>query len=138
MDKQVYELRGRQSNLSRLVHFDKEAYIHMLFYRALIILSVVAGAVFFASYFFNLSTAVFRAFFMIIWVLFIPQVFESAKGMSVIATRGFVFGHLNKSYRSTAEKYLKPRAAPLFKAFPYAVLAAWLAGLVLLVLTWFI
>jgi hypothetical protein len=138
LDKQVYDLRGKQTSIGRLLGFDKEAFIHMLFYRVLIIVSIIAAIAFVLGYAIGIPSAVFKLLFVLVWVLFTPQVYETAKGISVIATKGFVFGHLNKSYLATASKHGKRAMDPLYKLMPYTALVLWLAGLAALSYLWLI
>ena len=137
MGKEVYDLRGRQALIGRLLRFYKEAYVHMLFYRILIIFSFLAAAVFSLSLLFDSFGPIFRTVFLLLWIFFTPQVFETSKGVSVIATEGFIFGNLNKSYMVTAEKYEKHALAPIYKVAPYAALSLWAAGFIALALLWF-
>ena len=137
MGKEVYDLRGRQALIGRLLRFYKEAYVHMLFYRILIIFSFLAAAVFSLSLLFDSFGPIFRTVFLLLWIFFTPQVFETSKGASVIATKGFIFGNLNKSYMVTAEKYEKHALAPIYKVAPYAALSLWAAGFIALALLWF-
>ncbi len=137
MDKQTYDLRGSQSLLSGLFRFDTEAYLHMIFYRILIWFSFIAAAIFIFDYFFKIN-ALSHAFFLLVWIFFTPQVLESAKGLSVIGTKGFVFGYLNKSYLTTAGKYEKQKMNSFYKVLPYIVFALWISGFVVLSFEWLI
>ncbi len=137
MEKQVYDPRGKQSNIGRLLGFDKEAYVHMLFYRVLIFFSLAAFVIFVAKYAGLLPLWAFEAAFIVVWVLFTPQVYETAKGASVIATEGFVHGYLNKSYLTIAKKYKSHLHTQIYKMLPYASLAIWIAGLIAILYVWF-
>ena len=137
MDKQLYDARGKQSSIGRLIAFDREAYVHMLFYRVLIILSIIAAAIFVLYYLFGIPSIIFELMFVLVWIFFTPQVYETSKGISIMATKGLVFGYLSKSYMKTAEKYKKHPLTPLYRAFPYAVIALWVLGLVIISLAWF-
>ena len=138
MEKETYDLRGGQGRIIRLWHFYKEGYIHMLFYRILIPLSIITAIVFAATYVYGsptLNTAS-RLLFIFVWILFAPQVFESAKGASVIATKGFVHGDLNKLYMESAAKYEQHPLSPVYKALPYVALVTWVAGLIAISVLW--
>lgn len=136
LDKQVYDLRGRQANMGRLLGFDKEALIHVLFYRVLIIISIIAAIAFILDYLVGIPSIVFEFLFVLVWIFFTPQVYETAKGMSVIATKGFVHGYLNKSYLATVDKLGKHKFELFYKLIPYTTLAVWMAGLVALSYMW--
>ncbi|HUC38794.1 MAG TPA: hypothetical protein VL944_01550 [Candidatus Acidoferrum sp.] len=138
MEKQIYDSRGRQTSIARLAQFDAEAFIHMLFYRILIIFSILTFAAFVYSYATKLDFAIFQALFLAVWVLFTPQVFETAKGISLIQTRGFVFGRLNKSYTESAKNHVGARLAVMYRVIPYAALLVWVIGFAALLYVWFI
>jgi hypothetical protein len=138
LNKEIYDIRGKQASIGRLLPFYKEAFIHMLFYRILIIVSIFAGVVFLLSYFSGLFTQLFKPLFLIVWILFTPQVFETAKGTSVIATKGFVHGDLNKSYLTAAIKYEKHPKSTFYKFMPYAALAIWIVGFLSISAMWYL
>lgn len=138
LDKQVYDLRGRQASIGRLLGFDKEAFVHMLFYRILIAVSIIAAVAFILDYAIGIPKTIFESLFILVWVLFTPQVYETAKGLSIIATKGFILGQLNKSYLATANKHRNRSFDQLYKLMPYTALVLWLAGLVTLSYMWLI
>ncbi|MCL4389416.1 hypothetical protein M1397_02265 [Candidatus Marsarchaeota archaeon] len=138
MEKETYDLRGGQGRITRLWHFYREGYIHMLFYRILIPLSIISAIVLAATYILDYAVldAVSRLLLIAVWVVFTPQVFESAKGASVIATKGFIHGDLNKSYMESAIKYEQHPHTRVYKALPYAALSIWIAGLIAISILW--
>jgi hypothetical protein len=135
MPKKVYDFRGKQSNISRLTRFDPEAFVHMLFYRVLIPVSIIYGIVLLASLVFSGLELAVKALTVIIWILFTPQVFETAKAVSVTGSRGMAFGHLNESYLFILRtRYSKKAGA--YTLFPYLVLALWVVGFISMVAWW--
>ncbi len=140
MEKETYDLRGGQSRISRLWDFYKESYIHMLFYRMLIPVAIIAAVVFAVQYLYPSETIslISKLIFILVWVLFMPQVFETSKGLSIIATKGFVHGRLNKMYMEIAAKYEQHPLSPFYKAFPYLTIIVWIAGLITVSILWFV
>ena len=138
MEKQVFDPRGRQASIARLFKFDKEAFVHMIFYRALIFLSIAVAIVFILYYLLGFSELIFESAFILVWVFFTPQVYETAKGISVMATMGVEFGYLNRSYMVTAERLKTRKRSKFFRVAPYAALAVWVTGLITLSYLWFV
>ena len=136
--KNVYDVRGRQSRIFRLFCFDKEGLVHMAFYRiaifvaVLLAISMVIGLIYVNTPFINGS----RVLILILWLLFTPQLFETIKAMSLIASRGIVFGKLNKSFMKYGVH--KSRTYLILGALPYVVMLIWAIGFVGLVKLWFI
>ncbi len=137
MEQDSYDVRGRQSSILRLASFDSEGMIHMLFYRIAIFvalalaISMTAGAVYYG----NALNSTSRYLLLALWILFTPQLFETAKAFSIIASHGVVFGRLNESfmkYGAAKEFYYKPLAA-----LPYAAIAVWAIGFAAIAFVWF-
>jgi hypothetical protein len=140
MEKETYDMRGGQSRITRLWAFSKESYVHMLFYRILIPVAIIAAIIFAIQYIYPslFVSMLFKLIFILVWVLFIPQVFETSKGLSIIATNGFIHGMLNKMYLESAAKYERHPLGLLYKAFPYFAIIVWIAGLISISALWFI
>jgi hypothetical protein len=135
MPKKVYDFRGKQSNISRLIRFDPEAFVHILFYRLLIPVSIIYGVVLLASLAFAGLGLVAKTLTIIVWILFTPQVFETAKAISVTGSRGIAFGHLNESYRFILRTRYSKKAGG-YSLFPYLILALWVIGFIFAVVWW--
>jgi hypothetical protein len=133
--KKVYDLRGKQSNLARLIRFDKEAFVHMVAYRALIVFSVIYGVIMLLYFVIPGLGPLAKASTAIIWILFTPQLFETAKGASLVMTKGLAFGHLGKGYSFLMKKKYG-RTGGYAKPTPYAVMLLWAAGFVAILLWW--
>jgi hypothetical protein len=133
--KELQDLRGPQRRISRLLRFYPEAYIHMLFYRIAIPLTILY-ALLIVLYFImpglglalKISTAV-------LWVLWTPQLFAVVKGLCLAWTRGMAFGQLNPEFAALYRKRYARRTG-LYLALPYLVLAVWAVGFVVLILRW--
>lgn len=135
MEKKVYDMRGNQANIARLLGFYKSAFVHMLFYRLLIFLGIIYGIVLIASVFYSPLILAAKAFTIIIWILFMPQVFAAVKVLSLTRTRGLSFGHLGEEYTFLAKKRYKGSTA-LYTALPYIVLAIWIVGIAFAAIGW--
>ena len=132
--KETYDMRGRQSLAFRLLCIDREALVHVLFYRIAVFValalaaSIILGMLVVGTPYTNIT----RILLIAVWVLFTPQLFEAAKAASVIGSRGVVFGKLNESFKEYGAH--KSALNPLYAIFPYVVFAVWLIGLVLAVI----
>lgn len=136
--KKLMDLRGPQSRIGRLLPFLFEGWLHMLFYRIMVPLSILYG-LYIAAYLLFPGTGLgagLKASTIAIWVLWTPQFFEVAKGLSLAWSRGMAFGHLNAEFAALYRKRYRKRSGG-YVALPYLVLALWIAGLVILVLRWF-
>lgn len=124
-----YDVRGPHSRIFRLFAFDKEGFIHMLFYRIAIFVAIVTGVYALIHIIFNvLNLTILYIMIAIVWALLTPQIFESAKVISIDATKAKLFGHLQKSFIDSSEK-LPAWKKLIFGSLPYFVLVIWLAGL---------
>ncbi|MCL4399312.1 hypothetical protein M1293_02280 [Candidatus Parvarchaeota archaeon] len=135
--KETYDVRGTQKNLVRQFRFNKESFIHMLFYRILVITSLVTFIVFLLSLVYPASNILVRALgflILLIWVLVTPQLFEAVKGVVMILSKGTVFGRLNKAYFDLMKK--SPAKEAVYRTIPYLVLVLWAGGFAALVYMW--
>lgn len=127
--------RGPQSRIGRLRHFHMEGFIHSLFYRILIPVSIVYGGIIILWLFLPALALAVKALTAVVWVLFVPQLFEVVKGLVLARSRGMVFGRLNREFAELYRvRYGKPPA--YLVAAPYIVLAVWIIGFVAMVLWW--
>lgn len=134
--KRLKDLRGPQRRIGRLAHFHFEAFIHVVFYRILIPLAILYGLCIVAYLAVPGLGALLKVFTAVVWVLWTPQVFEVARGLSLAWTRGLAFGRLNEEFAALYRKRYPRRTAP-FIAFPFVALALWGAGFVVMLLRWF-
>ena len=95
-EKKLYDMRGRQANIARLAHFHVEGFIHMLFYRILTFLAVIYGIVLLAFFAYPQLSLTVKALTVLVWIFFTPQLYETAKGFTIISTKGLAFGHLSE------------------------------------------
>ncbi len=136
--KETYDVRGGQSKIFRLFCFDKEGLLHMAFYRVaivvalLMVISMAVGVKYVLTPFINGT----RVLMLLLWISFTPQLFETVKAMSLIASGGMVFGKLNPSFM-TQVKRNSSMDAVLF-ALPYVVLLVWIVGFLGLLKLWFV
>ena len=123
----------------RVSRFDKEAYWHMQSYRILLVLSFLFGLGIIAVALVlpqALSSVVVRLIVLMLWILFTAQVFATAKAASLIFSGGLSSKYLNSSFLNFV--VAKKRLLPVYRAFPYFVLAVWLIGFILLLWIWFL
>ncbi len=135
MQKKTFDMRGRQTNISRLFAFDREGFIHMVAYRALIFYSIPYGILLLLSFFYANVLAYTGIFTAIFWILITPQLFETAKAFSLISSRGLAFGHLSES-RVFLQKEKYSKTGALFKPIPYIAMLLWFIGFIALLLWW--
>ncbi len=104
--KSTYDTRGKQRNVLRLAHFDKEGLAHILTYRILAFLSIITGAT--VLYAIMSGSASFmsiaKVLVAIVWLLFGIELYSVYKAFGIIATKGVVFGRLNDSFINSEVK----------------------------------
>jgi len=135
IQKKTKDLRGPQTRIGRLTRFYLEAYIHVLTYRIMVPLVVLYGLAVFAYLLFPGLGLLLKLFTLVMWVLWTPQFFEIAKGLSLAGSRGIAFGHLNEEFAHLYRKRY-PHAMGGYLAFPYVVLALWAAGFIVVLVRW--
>lgn len=134
-EKRLKDLRGTPGRLLRVGAFDREAYVHMLSYRALIPVSILYGLVMLLwSVAPSLAPAV-KPLTVLVWLLFTPQLFETVRGLAMSWSRGLAFGRLNPEFASLYKERYSVNVAPQ-KAFVYGVMALWAVGFVLMLAWW--
>ncbi len=119
------DFRGKQSAILRLVTFDKEAFVHMLFYRILIVLGFFTGIICLFGLLYNnaLLIRISEFFILIDGILFTPQLYSIIKVLAISLTNGTASGDMNNSFIVSANinrNYFK-----VFKALGYFVVLAW-------------
>jgi hypothetical protein len=133
--KRLEDLRGPQRRIARLLRFYPEAYLHMLFYRLAVPLTLLyALAILLYLLLPGLGLAL-KIFTAVLWALWTPQIFAVAKGLCLAWTRGLAFGQLNPEFAALYRKRY-PRRTGLYRALPYAVLVLWVLGFAALLLRW--
>ena len=135
MEKRTFDMRGKATNIARLAHFDSEGFVHMVFYRLLIFYSIIYGAIVFLSFLYLEIAVYLKLATIILWVLFTPQVYETAKGFSLIGTKGMAFGHLSKEYLYVMKHKYK-RGASIFPSVTAVAFALWLIGFAVMLIWW--
>jgi len=136
-NKQVYDLRGRQSSMLRLWRFNRGALLHMLSNRILAFLALIAAVVmimdlYSPSYLFGEFA---RIMLLLVWIFFTPQLFAALKAFSLVYSRGGSFGHLNKAFVRASMK--SKGIYTVYTALPYVAMAVWLLGFAGLTMVWF-
>jgi hypothetical protein len=133
--KRLTDLRGPLRRISRLLGFSLEAYIHMVTNRIMVPLSILYAAAILAYFLVADLGPILKACTAVIWVLWTPQFFEALKGLSLVWSRGMAFGHLNGEFAALYRKRYGKTGA--YAVFPFAVLALWAAGFVVMLIRWF-
>ncbi len=135
MEKKLYDMRGKQANIARLARFHMEGFLHMLFYRILVFLAIFYGIVVLLFFIFPQLSFSVKALTAVVWIFFTPQVYEAAKSLAIVSTRGLAFGHLSEEYRfMMRSKYGK--TGGIFNAVPYGALAVWAIGFIAMLMWW--
>jgi lysylphosphatidylglycerol synthetase-like protein (DUF2156 family) len=129
------DFRGSQARIGRLARFHVEGFVHVLVYRIMVILTIVYG-IFIVIYLAapGLGTPL-KVLTGIVWVLWTPQLFEVAKGLSLAWSRGMAYGKLNPEFASLYRKRYNKKPGFL-QALPWLVLAVWAAGFIVLMARW--
>ena len=129
--KSTYDTRGRQRNVLRLVHFDREGLAHILSYRVLAFLTIITGFVVLYAILSGSSIwmAAAKILIGIVWLLFGIELYSVYKAFGIIATKGIVFGRLNESFLNSEVREkrwygLIKAAGPLLIIVWYVLFAA--------------
>jgi hypothetical protein len=133
--KTLKDLRGPQGRISRLLSFYPGAYLHMLFYRIAVPLTLLYALTILLYLLRPGLGSALKIFTLVLWALWTPQLFAVAKGLSLAWTRGMAFGQLNPEFAALYRRRYPGRSG-LYSALPYAVLALWVLGFAALLLRW--
>ena len=134
--KRLTDLRGPQSRIGRLLPFYFEAYLHMFTNRIMAFLSLIYAACIVAYLLVPGLGTLLKVLTAVVWLLWTPQFFEALKGLALVWSRGMAFGRLNSEFAYLYRKRYGARSG-IFAAFPFAVLALWAAGFVVMLARWF-
>ncbi len=130
-EKTTYDSRGWQANLIRQISFNKASFVHMVFYRVLIIAALVTFVTFLFSFVYAGVKPYINYLLAAVWILFTPQLFILITGLAMVGSGGLEFGHLNKSYLNMIGKSGKSTIG--YRILPYAALIIWGVGFILFV-----
>ena len=129
------DLRGPQRRIGRLLRFDRGAFLHVFTYRLMVPLAILFGALMLFTLLVPGLGAAVKAFTAVIWVLWTPQLFEVARGLSLSWSRGMAFGRLNPEFAHLYRKRYG-RKSGIFIAFPFVFLSVWAAGFAAMLAWW--
>ena len=135
MEKKTFDMRGKTINIARLASFDSEGFIHMVFYRLLIFYSIIYGIIVFLSFLYLEVAVYLKLATIILWVLFTPQVYETAKGFSLIGTKGIAFGHLSREHLYVMKHRYK-KGMSVFPTVTALAFMLWLIGFIVMLIWW--
>lgn len=135
MEKKLYDMRGSQANIFRLAKFDTEGFIHMLFFRILIFVSVIYGLAI-MLYFENALPGLWvKLLTAIVWILITPQFFQTVKVISMVGSGGLSFSHFSQEYVFLA-KEKRQTDTRAFDILPYALMAIWVIFFIAMLVWW--
>jgi hypothetical protein len=109
-------------------------FMHALFYRILIFLSIIYAAALIFSLFTQIEAAV-KLITVVVWLLLFPQVFATVKALSLVSTHGAVFGRFSREYAQLLSKRRRSLDS-FYLALPYLATAAWAAFFVAMLVWW--
>lgn len=124
--KKVYDLRGKQTKIARLLRFDNDAFIHLFAYRAFVFLAVIYGIVLLGSIVYGPLIQYVKLFTMLAWILFIPLVFALMQVAALVGSKGLAFGKFDSAYRATRIKKTGRLQVTALWILPYLATAAWI------------
>ena len=133
--KALRDLRGPQRRIGRLARFSFEGYLHVLVYRFQVPLTILYALLIVAYLVAGGLGPALKVATAVVWVLWTPQLFEVAKGLSLAFSRGMAFGHLNPEFAELYRKRYSKRSG-IYVAFPFVVLALWAAGFIVMLVGW--
>ncbi len=133
--KVVLDLRGPQRRIGRLGKFYFEGFLHVVVYRIQIPLTILYALAILAYLLWGGLGTALKIVTAVVWVLWTPQFFEVAKGLSLAVSRGMAYGKLNPEFADLYRKRYATRSGAAL-AFPWVVLAVWAAGFIVMLLRW--
>ena len=133
--KNPRDLRGPQRRIARLASFSLEAFVHVLFYRIMVPLTILYGLLIIAYLLLPGLGGALKVVTLVTWALWTPQLFEVAKGLALAWSRGMAFGRLNAEFAHLYRKRYGKKAG-VYLALPFIVLAVWTAGFVVMIARW--
>ena len=131
------DVRGKERWIAKLWKFHREAFVHMLFYRILILISFACAIVLILNGLTGHYTSVAQALILLVWLLITPQLFGMMKVLAIVLTDGIAFGHLEKSYLESIDRKIPHAKVDAMTVFPYLVAVVWLGLLCLFAVVWF-
>ena len=134
MNAKAHDFRGSQVRVVRVAKFKPWGFVHALFYRILIFISLVYAAALIASLFYPLAQEV-KLLTMAVWILAFPQLFEVMKALSLVSTHGRVFGRFSKEYTELIHRKRRLTDAA-FLILPYASAAVWILFFAVMLTRW--
>ncbi len=129
LEKESFDVRGREMNLLKTLNYDKEAFLHLASFRVLIVLSIFMSAMFFANILFGLFGGYIKAAIVLAWLLITPQLYEVMKAFSLITSGGFAFGKMNKSFLDLMREKTNKLSYKVLVALPAIGIIIWIAVL---------
>jgi hypothetical protein len=135
MHKNLYDVRGKTTNISRLASFDQWAFLHMVFYRIAIFASIAYGILVLLWYAVPGLDFEVKVATALIWILFTPQVFAARKAIVMTLSKGMAFGHLNTEFEKTYKAKYHPLGGALI-VLPYIATAIWILGFFAMLVWW--
>lgn len=134
MKAMARDFRGSQASIARVAAFRPWGFVHALFYRILIFVSIIYAIVLLASLLYPLAYLV-KQLTVVVWILATPQLIEVARAFSLVSTRGRVFGSFSKEYTELIHRK-RHVADALYLALPYAAAAVWIAFFAAMLVWW--
>lgn len=124
-------------NRQKLRGYDLEAWVHVTFYKAALVFSVVEVLAILAHLASPspLTLAIFRASTLIYWVLLTPSFYELTKGFLMIYSRGAFMSHIAENVREMLLKRYASRARLASIAF-YIAIIMWISAPIAFILGW--
>ncbi len=129
LEKELFDVRGREINLLKTLNYDKEAFLHLASFRILIVISLFMSVMLFANILFGSFGGYIKAIIVLAWLLITPQLYEVMKAFSLIMSGGFAFGKMNKSFLDTMKEKTSKPSYNILVAFPAIGMIIWIAVL---------
>ncbi len=130
---EAVDFRGKQKNILRLWKFDKLAFIHMLFYRVLVILGLITGIITIIALYYNNSFLILfsESLIVICSILFIPHFYFIFKVFEIGLSNGAASGNMNESFLVSSK--LKKWYFGFFKYGNYLAIIIWVIFIILFI-----
>ena len=135
MQKIVYDMRGKTTNIKRLASFDSWGFIHMVFYRIAIFVAIAYGLLVLLWYIVPGLSVEVRIGTALMWIIFIPQFFAAREAIIMVFSKGMAYGHLNKEYKKSYKAKYHPHSGALVVG-PYIATIVWIAAFFAMLIWW--
>ncbi len=125
-------------NKQDLRRYDLEAWVHVTFYKASSVFSIVEAiaAIAYLALPSPTTRAIFGVLTLVFWTLLTPSFYELSKGLLMVYSRGAAFSHIAENIRERLLRRYSGRARAASAAL-YIAIILWAIAPIAFALGWF-